>query len=55
VASHLGGAKVVRRNHDAPGVLVVVGDEFQDVSNGRKAITARGSFSVCGPPRRAVG
>ena len=53
VASHFGGAKVVRRAADAPGVLVVVGDGFDDLVRGQKSVTAKGEVSVCGPPRRA--
>jgi len=52
VASHLGRVEVVRRTADAPGVLVVVGDGFEDVSPGRKQVVARAAVSVCGPPRR---
>ena len=55
VASHLGKVDVVKRAERAPGVLVVVGDRFDDISGGRKAVTARGAASVCGPPRRAAG
>ena len=54
VASHFGGADVVRRPASEPGVLVVVGDGFDDLVAGRKAITAQGEVTVCGPPRRAA-
>jgi hypothetical protein len=53
VASHLGDVQVMRRPADKPGVLVVVGDGFDDLTGGRKSITAQGAVSVCGPPRRA--
>ena len=51
VASHLGKqVKVVKREHDAPGVLVVVGDRFEDLAKGRRTVTARAPATVCGPP-----
>lgn len=53
VASHFGTVDVVRRPAPQPGVLVVVGDGFDDLVAGRRSITARSNVSVCGPPRRA--
>ena len=53
VASHFADPEVVRRPSPEPGVLVVVGDGFDDLVAGRKSITARADVSVCGPPRRA--
>ena len=55
VASHLGNVQIVKRADHAPGVLVVVGDGFDDLSAGRRAVTAQGEFSFCGRPRRAAG
>ena len=51
VASHLGDVRVIRRPADAPGVMVVVGDGFGDLTEGRRTVTARQPVSVCGPPR----
>jgi hypothetical protein len=51
VASHLGrDVPVVRRRADAPGVMVVVGDNFRDLVQGRRTVTARQPVTVCGPP-----
>ncbi len=53
VASHLGKVDVVERPEPAPGVLVVVGDGFDDLRPGRESVTARDDATVCGPPRLA--
>jgi len=53
VASHLGKVDIVRRQADAPGVLVVVGDGFDDLRPGRKQVKAQRPTTVCGPPQRA--
>lgn len=50
VASHFRKAKVVRREADAPGVMVVVGDNFEDLQGGRRGIKAKQATTVCGPP-----
>ena len=53
VASQFARAKVVERKAHAPGVLVVVGDGFDDLVPGAKSVTARADTTVCGPPRSA--
>lgn len=51
VASHLGpDPRVVRRDAEAAGVLVVVGDGFEKLSKGKRLVRARSSVEVCGPP-----
>jgi hypothetical protein len=42
--------KVVGSDGDAPGVLVVVGDRFQELTKGRRQVPVKGSIEVCGPP-----
>jgi hypothetical protein len=53
VASRFRQVDVVKRDTPAPGVLVVVGDGFDDLVPGKKSVTAGAAASVCGPPRRA--
>ncbi len=51
VASHLGkDVEVVRRDSGAPGVNIVVGDEFTGVTKGRKKIAASQDATICSPP-----
>lgn len=51
VATHLGDdVQVVRRDSGAPGVNIVVGNEFSGVTKGRKMITAARDFTICTPP-----
>lgn len=50
VASHLGNPDVKRRNPDMPGVLVVVGNKFKDVTKGPRRVVAEETVEVCGPP-----
>ena len=53
VASQFGEAvDVVRRRTPTPGVLVVVGDGFEDLVAGRAGRSRRERRAVCGPPRR---
>lgn len=54
VAAHLGDVKIVRRDEDAPGVLVVVGDAFEKLSKGRGKLVAKREAQVCTPPEPAV-
>ncbi len=53
VASQFREVDVVEREATAPGVLVVVGDGFDDLVPGKKSVTAKTDASVCGPPRLA--
>jgi len=51
VAAQLGGtAQVVRREPTTVGVQVVVGDRFQNLSNGPRRIRADREVEICGPP-----
>lgn len=50
VARHLGDAEIVRRPAEPPGVLVVVGDGFEDLTAGPKSVTARKPATICTPP-----
>ncbi len=54
VASQLGDVDVVEKSTRAAGVLVVVGDDFEDLTPGRKSVRATRDTTVCGP-RRAAG
>lgn len=50
VKSHLGpGARVVVREPSTAGVQVVVGDDFEDLVQGRRSVTATSATTVCGP------
>lgn len=44
------GVDVVRRDPVAPGVNVVVGDDFGKVRNGRRFVRASKDSRVCSPP-----
>lgn len=50
VASHL-GKPVIRPNEgiDAPGVIVLVGNDFEGLTKGRKKIEAKQDTSFCSP------
>lgn len=51
VASRLGkDVEVVRRDTAAAGVTVVVGDGFEELVQGRKAVKARQDATICSPP-----
>ena len=54
VAAHLGEVRVVRREEQAPGVLVVVGDEFEKLAKGPGKIVAQREAEVCTAPEPAV-
>ncbi|QBR92664.1 LytR C-terminal domain-containing protein [Nocardioides euryhalodurans] len=52
VASHFGqDVRVVRRSSPGAGIAVVVGDDFESLTAGQRAVVARQATSVCGPPR----
>jgi len=51
VASWLGpDVKVVAKQGDALGIVVVVGDEFEELAQGRKSVAAKEAMSLCTPP-----
>lgn len=51
VASRLGPrTEVVRREQRGVGVMVLVGNEFEDLAPGVRAVRARAEATVCGPP-----
>lgn len=53
LASYLGdGVKVVDQASSAPGVTVVVGEEFPGVSKGSRSETAGEDTYVCSPPEQ---
>lgn len=49
VASYLGDPRIEPREVDVPGIYVVVGDEFDELADGRNAIPVREDVTVCGP------
>ncbi len=51
VASRL-GPKVVIEKRSAPGsgVTVVVGDGFEDLVKGKRAVVAKSDAQICSPP-----
>ena len=51
VASRLGdNIDIERRNPPGVGVAVVVGDGFEDLENGTRAVVAEADTEVCSPP-----
>lgn len=53
LASYLGdGVKIVDQASSAPGITVVVGDEFPGVSKGSPSETAGEDTYVCSPPEQ---
>jgi hypothetical protein len=51
VASWLGeDVEVQRRQPPGVGVAVVVGDKFEDLAKGKKAVTVQSDASICSPP-----
>ncbi len=51
VASHLGNdVRVLRRDSGAPGVNIVVGNEFSGVITGRRMRVAGQDTTICSPP-----
>ncbi len=49
VRSRFGKIEVTGTSYDAPGVVVVVGDEFETLRDGRESVTAKEDAVVCGP------
>lgn len=51
VASRLGDdVEVQRRQPPGPGVAVVVGDDFEALVKGKKAVVAESDAEICSPP-----
>lgn len=51
VASRLGdGVQIEERDGVGSGVTVVVGDDFTDVVDGRRAVVAKSDATICSPP-----
>lgn len=51
VASRLGeNVEIERRNPPGVGVVVVVGDQFEDLVEGNRAVVAEADTEVCSPP-----
>ncbi len=52
VASRLGpDTEVVKREATAPGVVVVVGDDFTELAKGQRKVVARSDTEICSPPQ----
>ncbi len=49
LANRLGRPKVVERTTSAPGIVVVVGDNFDKPSSGRRTVKVKADTLVCGP------
>ena len=47
--SRFGKIEVIDREYEAAGVVVVVGDQFQSLRDGRDSVTAKADAVVCGP------
>lgn len=47
--SRFGKIEVVDREYEAAGVVVVVGDQFQALREGRDSVAAKSDAVVCGP------
>jgi hypothetical protein len=51
VASWLGkGTEIRTEETTAPGIVVVVGDEFEELAQGRKQVKAKADATICSPP-----
>ncbi len=51
VASRLGeGVEIERRDPPGVGVTVVVGDRFEDLVKGNRAVVAETDTEICSPP-----
>ncbi|MEP9384459.1 LytR C-terminal domain-containing protein [Nocardioides sp. KR10-350] len=49
VASWLHGPKIIKRATTHPGVVVVVGEKFPEVSGGKKMVKATFDTTICSP------
>lgn len=49
VRSRLGKIDVVKKSVAAPGIAVLVGDDFKDLRKGRPSVVAGSAFVMCGP------
>jgi hypothetical protein len=47
--TRFGKIEVQDRDYDAAGVTLVVGDEFEELRNGRDSVKVRHDVAVCGP------
>ena len=47
--SKFGPIDVQNREYDEPGLVVVVGDQFEKLRQGRASVKAEGDVTVCGP------
>jgi hypothetical protein len=51
VRSWLGnGAKIVKKHAPGDGVVVIVGDSFQELARGRAKVKAKQDATICSPP-----
>lgn len=50
VASWLHNPKLVKKTSSLPGVVVVVGEKFPQVSGGKKVAVAKATTTICSPP-----
>jgi len=49
VRTRFGQIEVADRDHSAAGIVVVVGDQFQELREGRDSVRVREDVVVCGP------
>ena len=50
VASWLGRVRIVQRDIDQVGVVLVVGDKFRTLAKGKPSVTAAKGTTICSPP-----
>ncbi len=49
VRTRFGPVEVRERDYDAAGIVVVVGDQFEELRDGRKSVRVSSDVVVCGP------